>query len=197
LLISIENGMFQVRFHGRGGQGAVTGAELLSVAAFAEGKYAQAFPSFGSERMGAPVASFCRIAEGPIRGRGPVVAPDAVLVQDPTLLHVVEVFQGLRDDGWVIVNTGKDVGTLGIGDIADRLPPGHVRAVAATEIATAIVGKPVPNVPLLGALAALTRVVSLPAIQAAIRGRFAPRLAEANVEACTRAYTAVKGPDAC
>ncbi len=88
--------MFEVRIHGRGGQGVVTAAEMLSLAAFDEGRYAQAFPSFGSERMGAPVVSFCRIDDHEIRTREPVMEPDALIVQDPTLLHQVDVFGGLQ-----------------------------------------------------------------------------------------------------
>ena len=91
--------MFQVRIHGRGGQGAVTAAEMLSVAAFDEGRHAQAFPSFGSERTGRPVVAFCRIDDQPIRSHDPVTAPDAVIVQDPTLLHLVPVFDGLAQTG--------------------------------------------------------------------------------------------------
>ena len=91
--------MFQVRIHGRGGQGVVTAAELLSVAAFLEGRHAQAFPSFGSERMGAPVVAFCRIDDRPIRVREPILAPDALIVQDPTLLQQVDVFGGMRPGG--------------------------------------------------------------------------------------------------
>jgi pyruvate ferredoxin oxidoreductase gamma subunit len=88
--------MFQVRFHGRGGQGVVTAAELLASAAFTEGRHAQAFPSFGSERMGAPVMSFCRIDDKPIRTHEPVAEPDALIIQDPALLHQADVFAGLR-----------------------------------------------------------------------------------------------------
>src|SRR5215472_19092239 len=90
--------MYEVRFHGRGGQGTVTAAELLSAAAFSEGKHAQAFPSFGSERTGAPVVSFCRIDGRPIRSREPVIRPDTLVIQDPTLLHQVSVFEGVRGD---------------------------------------------------------------------------------------------------
>ena len=93
--------MFQVRFHGRGGQGVVTAAELLAAAAFSEGRYAQAFPSFGSERMGAPVMSFCRIDDRPIRTHEPVTEPDALVIQDPTLLHQADLFAGLTPGGYV------------------------------------------------------------------------------------------------
>src|SRR5512133_2551521 len=91
--------MFQVRIHGRGGQGVVTAAELLSLAAFDEGRHAQAFPTFGSERMGAPVTAFCRIDDRPIRAREPIAEPDALIIQDPTLLNQVAVFSGLSPDG--------------------------------------------------------------------------------------------------
>jgi len=93
--------VFEIRIHGRGGQGVVTAAELLSVAAFDEGRHAQAFPSFGSERTGAPVVSFCRIDERPIRVREPIAAPDALIVVDPTLLHQVDVFGGLKSGGYL------------------------------------------------------------------------------------------------
>src|SRR5690349_14705793 len=131
--------MFAVRIHGRGGQGAVTAAELLSVAAFDEGRHAQAFPTFGSERTGAPVVSFCRIDDLPIRLREPIAHPDALVVQDPTLLHQVDLFAGLGDDGYLLVNTSRSVADLvehaGIGDVVHRSRPDRVATVPATEIA--------------------------------------------------------------
>ena len=123
--------MFQVRLHGRGGQGVVTAAEMLSIAAFLEGRHAQAFPSFGSERMGAPVVSFCRIDDKPIRLREPIMEPDAVIVQDVTLLGAVPVFQGLHSDGYVIVNSTKTLEELRLGAALKALPEGHVRVVTA------------------------------------------------------------------
>ena len=101
--------MFQVRFHGRGGQGVVTAAELLASAAFREDRHAQAFPSFGSERMGAPMMSFCRIDDQPIRTHEPVTEPDALIIQDPTLLHQAELFQGLGRDGYMLLNSTQNV----------------------------------------------------------------------------------------
>ena len=97
--------MFTVRIHGRGGQGAVTAADVLSVAAFDEGKYSQAFPTFGSERTGAPVVSFCRIDETPITSHEPIDRPDALIIQDPTLLHQVKVFEGIGPDSYILINT--------------------------------------------------------------------------------------------
>ncbi len=132
--------MFEVRIHGRGGQGVVTAAELLSVAAFLDGAHAQAFPSFGSERTGAPVVAFCRIAEQPIRSREPVLAPDAVVIQDASLLHQVDVFGGLREDGFTLINSSRSVDQLGIGEWSATRPAGHVRTIAATELARRYTG---------------------------------------------------------
>jgi pyruvate ferredoxin oxidoreductase gamma subunit len=179
--------MFQVRMHGRGGQGVVTASELLSVAAFLEGKHAQAFPSFGSERMGAPVVSFCRIDDKEIRLREPIVGPDALIVQDPTLFKVVDVFQGLRPGGYVLINTTKTIGELGLADVASRLPAGHVRTVPGTELALRHVGRPLANAALLGAFAGLTGIVELQSVAKAIRQAFAGKIGEANVAAATAA----------
>ncbi|MFZ0756012.1 MAG: 2-oxoacid:acceptor oxidoreductase family protein, partial [Trebonia sp.] len=110
--------MFQVRFHGRGGQGVVTAAELLASAAFREDRYAQAFPSFGSERMGAPVMSFCRIDDKPIRTHEPVTDPDALLILDPTLLYQADLFAGLKHRGYVLVNAPNGLAGLGLADLA-------------------------------------------------------------------------------
>jgi pyruvate ferredoxin oxidoreductase gamma subunit len=180
--------MFQVRLHGRGGQGTVTAAELLSMAAFREGKFAQAFPSFGSERMGAPVMAFCRIDDVAIRLREPVVSPDAVLIQDATLLHAVDVFQGLRRDGYVVINTGKRLEELGLADLVCRLRSGRVRTVPATKLAMELLGKPLPSAGLLGAFAALTGQVHLSSIESALSDRFASRLAESNAAVARRAH---------
>jgi len=175
--------MFQVRIHGRGGQGVVTAAELLSLAAFDEGRHAQAFPSFGSERTGAPVVSFCRIADHPIRTREPIMRPDCLIVQDPTLLHQVDLFSGLRDDGYLLINSSRELDSLPDGQRRDRL-----RTVPASELAREHIGRPVPTAALLGALAALTGVVSLASVERAIRERFPARIAEGNVAAAAAAY---------
>src|SRR5512135_463912 len=127
--------MFQVRFHGRGGQGAVTAAELLASAAFREGRHAQAFPSFGSERTGAPVVSFCRIDDRPIRTHEPIARPDVLVIVDPTLLHQVDVFGGLGDGGSILINTSRRLAELRIDEVLSRLAPDAVATVAATELA--------------------------------------------------------------
>src|SRR5450755_1919895 len=141
--------MFQVRIHGRGGQGVVSAAEMLSVAAFGEGRYAQAFPSFGSERMGAPVMAFCRIDDREIRLREPVMQPDALIIQDPTLLHQVDLFQGLSPSGFILINSTRSFDELGIGDFVRNFPHDHLSTVAATELALKHVGRSLPNAALL------------------------------------------------
>ena len=180
--------MFQVRIHGRGGQGVVTGAEMLSVAAFFEKRHAQAFPSFGSERMGAPVVAFCRMADKEIRLREPILEPDCLIVQDPTLFKVIDVFAGLRDDGYLLVNTNKTYSELHIQQVAERLPKGHAVIVPATEIALKHVGRPVPNAALLGAFAALTRFVRLDSVERAIEQAFPGKIGAANIAAARAAH---------
>ena len=184
--------MFQVRIHGRGGQGVVSGAEILSVAAFLEGKHAQAFPSFGSERMGAPVLAFCRIDDREIRLREPILAPDVLIVQDPTLLHQVDVFQGLQPDGYVLINSKRSFDDLGLGEIAQRFRRERLLTVPATEIALKHLGRPLPNAVLLGGFAALAGLVTLDAVAHAIRDKFSGKVAENNVAAASEAYEVVR-----
>jgi pyruvate ferredoxin oxidoreductase gamma subunit len=184
--------MFQVRIHGRGGQGVVTAAELLSVAAFISGRHAQAFPSFGSERTGAPVVAFCRMADRPIRSREPVVDPDAVIIQDPTLLPAIDVFAGLRPEGYVLLNSSRDWAELGLTGTVERLSRRHMLIVPATALAMAHVGRPLPNAALLGGFAAMTDLVTLESVEAAIRSRFTSAVADANVAAAGAAFAHVQ-----
>lgn len=184
--------MFQVRLHGRGGQGVVTGAEMLSIAAFLEGKHAQAFPSFGSERTGAPVVAFCRIDTKEIRLREPIMAPDAIIIQDPTLLNQVDVFHGLKPDGYVLINSGKDFEGLGIGEIAKKLRTDRQSCVPATDIAMKHLGRPLPNAVLLGAFAGLSGVISLESVASAIHDRFSGKVADGNIRAATAAFAYVR-----
>ncbi len=179
---------FEIRIHGRGGQGAVTAADMLSVAAFDEGWHAQAFPTFGSERTGAPVVSFCRLDRRPIRIHEPIAEPDAVIVQDPTLLHQVKVFEGIGPEAYVLVNTGRSFTELGIDELAAGLRPSRVVTVPATAMALEHLGRPLPNTALLGGFAALTGLVSLDAVEGAIRQRFAGQVGESNVAAARAAY---------
>lgn len=184
--------MFQVRIHGRGGQGVVTAAELLAVAAFREGRHAQAFPSFGSERTGAPVVAYCRMDDRPIRLREPILAPDALIIQDPTLLHQVDVFAGLAADGYLIINTARSFDALGLGELLERFRADRLCTVAATELALKHVGRPVPNAALLAGFAAVSGRISLESVIGAIRDRFAARIADANVAAAAEAYDTVR-----
>lgn len=180
--------MFQVRIHGRGGQGVVTAAELLSVAAFREGKHAQAFPSFGSERMGAPVVAFCRIDDREIRSREPIAEPDAVIVQDPTLLHSPDVFTGLSPTGFVLLNTSRTIETLGLDSLLRDMPGLRVCTIAATDLALAHIGRPIPNAVLLAGFAATTGVVSLHAVIEAIAEKFPGGVGQKNVAAARAAH---------
>jgi pyruvate ferredoxin oxidoreductase gamma subunit len=189
--------MFQVRIHGRGGQGVVSGAELLSVAAFLEGRFAQAFPSFGSERMGAPVMAFCRIDVREIRLREPVMRPDALIIQDPTLLHQVDLFNGLSKDGYILLNSTRTIEELGLAEFLRRFRRGRLCTLPATEIALKHVGRAVPNVPLLAAFAAITGQIRQASVIKAIRDKFPGAVAEKNVAAATDAFEiASKGREA-
>jgi pyruvate ferredoxin oxidoreductase gamma subunit len=180
--------VFGIRIHGRGGQGVVTAAELLSVAAFDEGRHAQAFPTFGSERTGAPVVSFCRIDDRPIRVREPIAEPDALIVQDPTLLHQVDLFSGLGPDAYVLINSSRGIAELGLAELAERFRPERLLTVPATALAREHVGRPLPNAVLLGGFAAFAGVVSIGSVAKAIRERFPGPVGEANVAGAEAAH---------
>ena len=180
--------MFQVRIHGRGGQGVVTAAEMLSLAAFDEGRHAQAFPSFGSERNGAPVVSFCRIDDRPIRLREPVAAPDALIIQDPTLLHQVDVFAGLRPDGYMLINTAKSLGELGLDEFVKDFRAERLLTVPASDLAREHTGRPIANAALLAGFAALSGLISLESVVLAIGEKLPARLVDGNVAAARDAY---------
>jgi pyruvate ferredoxin oxidoreductase gamma subunit len=185
--------MFQVRIHGRGGQGVVTGAEMLSIAAFLEGKHAQAFPSFGSERTGAPVVAFCRIDDKEIRLREPIMQPDALIIQDPTLLHQVDVLSGLKQaEGYILINTNKSFEELGLGEFVKDMRHDRLVSLPATELSLKHVGRAVPNVPLLGGFAAASGLISLASVVSAIKDKFGGKVAEGNIAAATEAYNSIK-----
>ena len=172
----------------------MTAAEMLSVAAFDDGHFAQAFPSFGSERTGAPVVAFCRIDATRIRTREPIVAPDALIVQDATLVHQVDLFSGLRPGrlppGQLVTHLRR-ARSLG----PRRVPrgPAGLLTVPATELALEHTGRPVPNAVLLGGFAAQTGAVSLDAVVRAIAARFSGPVAAGNVAAAREAYRIVAG----
>jgi pyruvate ferredoxin oxidoreductase gamma subunit len=169
--------MLQIRIHGRGGQGVVTAAELLSVAAFEQGRHALAF---------------CRIDDQPIRLREPILAPDVLIVQDPTLLHQVDVFQGLQPDGYVLINSQRGFDELGLSDVAARFRHERLTTVPATEIALKHLGRPLPNAVLLGGFAALSGLITLDAVAHAIRDKFSGKVARGNVDAATEAYAYIQ-----
>jgi len=183
--------MFQVRIHGRGGQGVVAAAEILSTAAFDEGRFAQAFPSFGSERMGAPVVSYCKIDDKPIRSHEPITEPDALIVQDATLVHQVDLFAGLATDAYVLINTSQALDELGLTEVAGRIQPGRLITCPATALALLFLGRPLPNAALLGGFAALSGQITLDALERAIRERFPGPPGEVNVEAARAAHVHV------
>jgi len=175
----------EIRIHGRGGQGSVTAAEVLAKAAFKDGLVSQAFPAFGSERMGAPVRAFCRLGDQPIRTRAVIEEPDYLIVQDPTLFGQVDIFGGLKTGGMAIVNTEKP------GEI--KVPDGAtLKAVAGTRIAMDVIGRPIPNMVMIGAFAGTTGLVSLESLQTAVKERFGGKVGDLNAEAVEKAYNAAK-----
>jgi pyruvate ferredoxin oxidoreductase gamma subunit len=177
--------MFQVRIHGRGGQGVVTAAEMLSIAAFREGKYAQAFPSFGSERTGAPVVAFCRISDKEIRLREPIMEPNAVIVQDRTLIDSANAFQGLVEKGFALVNSNHDINS--------NLKNVTLKCIGATEIALEHIGRPIPNAVLLGSFAGLTGILKIESVIEAIKTKFSGVIGEKNIAAARIAYDKMLG----
>ncbi len=171
--------MLEIRFHGRGGQGAVTAARLLAEAAFLESKYCQAFPFFGAERRGAPVVAFARIDRKPIRTRTQVYEPNHVVVLDSTLPETVNVAMGLKRGGIIVLNAKK---------IPNQLKGAKVALVDATTVAIETLGVPITNTAMLGALAKATGAVSLDSVTEAIKKHFKEKLVEKNVSAAEQAY---------
>ena len=176
--------LVEIRWHGRGGQGAVTSAELLAKAAINEGKYAQAFPSFGAERRGAPVLAFDRISSRkPIRTRAEITEPGVVVVLDSGLLRIVDVTSGLKEKGTLILNTRRP-----IQDIEAKFgTKWRLAIVDATKIARELLGVPIVNTTMLGALLRVTGVVKLESLSEPLRQRFG-RLAERNINAMKKAF---------
>jgi len=183
-----EKSLIEIRWHGRGGQGAVTSAELLAQAAISEGKYAQAFPSFGPERRGAPVQAFNRVdAIEPVRIRADITDPDVVVVLDPGLLSIVNVCSGLKKGGRVIINTKKTAAQVK-KEFGIKNP---VATVNATKIAREKLGVPIVNTTMLGAVIKATGVIDMKSILAPLEKRFG-RLGERNIAAMETAFAEVK-----
>lgn len=178
--------MIEIRIHGRGGQGSVTMAELITTAAFYDGKFSQGFPNFGVERRGAPVEAYVRIDDKFIRLRSQVYEPDFVIVQDESLLSGTPVFGGLKNNGLVLINSEKQANEI--------KPPAKValKIIPATKIGLEIIGKPIINTIMLGAFAALSGLISFAAVEKAIKERFSGEIAVKNVEAAKRGYELFK-----
>ncbi|MFC2044747.1 pyruvate ferredoxin oxidoreductase subunit gamma [Chloroflexota bacterium] len=176
--------MIEIRWHGRGGQGAVTSAELLAKAAISEGQYAQAFPAFGPERRGAPVVAFNRVSDKePIRVRAEIVEPDVVMVLDSGLSSVVNVTSGLKEKGILIINTKKQFQDVE-SEFDMRL---QLATIDATKIAREVLGGNIVNTTMLGVLVRMTGLVKLESLFEAVKERF-ERLAERNIDAMRRAF---------
>jgi 2-oxoacid:acceptor oxidoreductase gamma subunit (pyruvate/2-ketoisovalerate family) len=176
--------MFEVRFHGRGGQGAVTSCEILSMAIIEEGRYAQGFASFGPERRGAPVLAFVRAGEEALKLREQIYHPDAVVVLDPTLLRIVDVTGGLKDGGWLVLNTKKPLEEIKPKLRADL----KLALVDATTISRQILHAPIVSVSILGALIRATNIVDLKSLEKPLLRRFGTLLARMNNEALMDTY---------
>ena len=177
--------MQEIRFHGRGGQGAVSAASLLAVAGFKDGKFTQAFPTFGVERRGAPVQAFARIDDKFIRRRSQIYKPDILVVLDSTLLRVVDIAGGLNEGGIIVINTEKSAKELGLEGL-------DVRSVDATKEAFDVLKRDIVNTAMLGAFSAFTGAVSKDSICEAINEHFSGDIAEKNIILVERIYEKVK-----
>jgi len=185
----VNDKLLQIRWHGRGGQGVVTAAKLLAKAVIQEGKYVQAFPEFGPERAGAPVKGFNRISDAPIRIHCQVGSPNVVVVLDENLIETADVLEGLEDGTTIIINTpqSKEAAATSKGLSAYK-----VLTVDASGIAIEALGKNIPNMPMLGALAKATGVIHLETLIETVRSefsaRFKPQIIEGNLKAIRKAY---------
>jgi pyruvate ferredoxin oxidoreductase gamma subunit len=171
----------------------VTAAELISLAAFEDGKWSQAFPSFGSERTGAPVTAFCRIHDRAIRTREPVLHPDVVIIQDSTLLHHVDVFSGLSPDGYILINSTRNLEELGVAELCATFPTNHVHTLPASDFSMKYLGRPMANVALVAGLAAMTQWLTQASVEKVIQQKFPGRVGVLNTLAATEAYGYVAG----
>ena len=185
--------MVEVCWHGRGGQGAKTASQFLGEAALDIGKYIQAFPEYGPERAGAPMKAFTRISDEPIYIHSSVKNPDVVIVIDPTLLGVVDVIEGLKDNGVLLVNTEQSP-----DDIRRKVgfKKGKVGTVDATKIALETLKIPMPNMPMLGAFLKVNNIVSMDEVSEIVKAKFFKKIGEektkANIEGIKRAYSELK-----
>lgn len=167
--------MLEVRFHGRGGQGMVTAAQVLASAAVLEGKYAQAFPEFGPERRGAPVRSYLRVSDKPIYTREPILRPDVVVVADPSLFKAENPLEGLKENGILVVN-------------GPYKAPFKTYYVDATTLSMKVLGRPIVNTALIGAVLKATDIVKISSVKEAMRKYFSGRLYDLNIKLVEIAY---------
>ncbi|MFX0046485.1 MAG: 2-oxoacid:acceptor oxidoreductase family protein [Candidatus Hermodarchaeota archaeon] len=190
----MKNSTIGIRWHGRGGQGAVTSAELVAMAAISEGKFAQAFPSFGPERRGAPVLAFNRIdTTKHIRVRASVTDPDIVVVLDPGLLYIADVVDGLKKNGTLVINSDRALDDIKF----DFAGPWRLAVVNATAIAREMLGIPIVNTTMIGALVSATAIIKIDSLREPLEERFGAR-AKGNIDACLKAHkeTKVAEPEA-
>jgi pyruvate ferredoxin oxidoreductase gamma subunit len=183
--------MKEIRIHGRGGQGSLVLAQFMAIAALEDGKYGQAVPFLGGggERRGKPIMAFCRLSDRPIRLRSRVNEPDYVIVQDATIVRELDVAEGLKDAGMILVNTERDVARLGLKGSF------RIFTFSAEDVARRILGRPIMNTALLGAFAALTRELSLDATLRAVRSRFPGELGEKNARVVQESYRQLMGEE--
>jgi len=190
----MSKGMTEIRWHGRGGQGAVTASKVFADSALATGKQIQAFPEYGSERQGAPIKSFTRISDEPITIHSQVNNPDIVVVLDPTLLGIVDVTEGLAEDGKLIVNTTDSPDKL-----RDNLKVKgrEIYTIDATGVSLKNIGKAIPNTPMIGALVKATGMLDINLVAEDFRkkfeGKFREDIVQGNVNAIMQAYNETKG----
>jgi pyruvate ferredoxin oxidoreductase gamma subunit len=177
--------MKEIRIHGRGGQGSLVLAQFMAIAALEDGKYGQAFPYLGGggERRGKPIVAFCRLSDGPIRVRSRIYAPDYVIVQDATILAEVDVEEGLRPGGMVLINTERSVGDL-------KLKSQNVIAISAEQLARRILGRPIINTALLGTFAGMSGALSLQAAVRAVQSKFPGDVGLKNARVVEESYRA-------
>ena len=178
--------MIQIRIHGRGGQGVVTAAEVIAIAAFHDGKEAQAFPSFGVERTGAPVESYARINDTFIRNREQVYDPDILIIQDATLLGSPTVLAGITPKTKIIINSNKKKEELKL-----NVKPENIYTIDASGIALEVIGKNIMNTVVLGAFAKATKLISLESLKFAIHEKLAAKgddIVKKNIQAIEKAY---------
>lgn len=188
--------LFEIRWHGRGGQGAKTAAILVADAALGEGKYIQAFPEYGPERMGAPVQAFNRLSDEPINLHCGVDSPDVVVVLDPTLIETVKVTEGLKEEGILLINTKQEPKAM-----REKLPSfnGKLFTIDASTISKEELGQDIPNTPMIGALIKVTNLIDFERMLKNTRKKLEkkfkskPEMIDGNIRAIERAYQEVKG----